>query len=112
MKTSFLVQLQTCGLTVFRKGTPLQMLFFENCEFHRKSFLQNTAVRLLLVSCNIFSVWQGSTVIIKSPYVITYMCQNFGVRDVRGQMPKSIYQATYLLLTDFPNNIFPKLVLI
>ena len=25
---------------------------------------------------------QSSAIIIKSPYVITYVCQNFGVRDV------------------------------
>ena len=29
---SFLVQLQTCRLTAFPKGTPSQMLFYENCE--------------------------------------------------------------------------------
>ena len=54
---------------------------------------------------------QGSTITIKSPYVITYVRQNFGVRDVRGQIPKSLCQASYLLPSDFPNN-FPKLVLI
>ena len=32
MMASFLVQLQTCGLTVFPKGTPSQMLLYENCE--------------------------------------------------------------------------------
>ena len=32
VKTSFLVQLETCGLTVFPKMTSPQMLFFENCE--------------------------------------------------------------------------------
>ena len=36
---------------------------------------------------------QGSTINIKWPYEITYVCQNFGVRDVRGQIPKGIYQA-------------------
>ena len=44
---------------------------------------------------------QGST-IIKLAYVITYVCQNFGVRDVRGQIPKNIYEASYLLPSDFP----------
>ena len=46
---------------------------------------------------------QGSTISLKSPYVITYVCQNFGVHDVRGQIPKHMYQA-YLLPSDFPNN--------
>ena len=35
------------------------------------------------------------------------MYQNFGVRDVRGQIPKIIYQASYLLPSDFASN-FPK----
>ena len=43
---------------------------------------------------------QGSTITIKSPYV----CQTFGVRDVRGQIPEIIYQVSYLLPSDFPNN--------
>ena len=30
--------------------------------------------------------------------------QNVGLRDLRWQMPKSIYQAKYLLPSDFPNN--------
>ena len=41
----------------------------------------------------------------------TYACQTFEVCDVRGQIPKSIYQVSYLLASDFPDN-FPKLVLI
>ena len=45
--------------------------------------------------------YQGSAITLKSPYV----CQIFGVRDVRGQIPKSIYQALYLLPSDFPGNI-------
>ena len=36
--------------------------------------------------------------------MITYIYQNFGVHDVHGQIPKSIYQASYLLPTDYPNN--------
>ena len=47
---------------------------------------------------------QASTITIKSPYGIAFVCQIFGVRDVRGQIPKSIYQALYLLPSDFPNN--------
>ena len=49
-------------------------------------------------------ILQSSTITIKSPYVITYLCQNFGVRDVRMQIPRSIYQVSYLLPSDFPNN--------
>ena len=47
----------------------------------------------------------------KLPYVITYMYQNFCVRGVHGQIPRSIYQALWLLPSDFPNH-FSKLVLI
>ena len=47
---------------------------------------------------------QGPAITIKLPYVITYVCQNFGIRDVCGQIPKRIYQASYLLPIDFPNN--------
>ena len=47
---------------------------------------------------------QGSTVTIKSLYAITYVCQNFCICGVRGQIPKSIYQVSYLLPSDFPNN--------
>ena len=43
--------------------------------------------------------------------MITYVCQNFGVRDIRGQIPKSLQQALYLLPSDFPNN-FSKLFII
>ena len=39
-------------------------------------------------------VMQDSTITIKSPYGITYICQNFGVREVLGLIPKSIYQAS------------------
>ena len=37
-------------------------------------------------------------------YMITYVCQNFGIHDVLGQ--KGMYQASHLLPSDFPNN-FP-----
>ena len=49
---------------------------------------------------------QGSAITLKLWYVITSFCQNFGVCDVRGQIPKSIYQAPHLLPSDFPNNSF------
>ena len=26
----------------------------------------------------------------KSPHVIIYVCQNFGIRDIHGQIPKNI----------------------
>ena len=47
---------------------------------------------------------QGLTITIKSPYVITYVHQNFDTNDVLGQIPKSIFQASYLLSRDFPMN--------
>ena len=47
---------------------------------------------------------QSSRITIKSPYVIIYVCQNFDVRGVLGQIPKSIYQASYLLPSDIPSN--------
>ena len=31
-------------------------------------------------------------------------CQNFAVRDVRGQIPKSILQTSNFLPSDFPYN--------
>ena len=49
---------------------------------------------------------QGLTITKILPYVITYVCQKFGVRDKRGQIPKSIYQASYHLPSDFQNNFF------
>ena len=55
---------------------------------------------LLLVDFN-----QGSTIKIKSPCVITYVCQSFDVTDICGQIPESIYQASYLLNSDFPDKI-------
>ena len=46
---------------------------------------------------------QGLTIIIKSQYIITSACQNFGVHNVLGQILKTV-QASYLLPSDFPNN--------
>ena len=50
---------------------------------------------------------QGLKITIKLSYLITYMCQNIGVHDICGQIPRSIYQ-TYLL----PFTNFSKLILI
>ena len=36
-----------------------------------------------------------------------HVCQNFGIPDTCGQIPKSIYLALYLLLSNFPND-FPQ----
>ena len=54
---------------------------------------------------------QGSTITIKSPYMITSVCKNcdhicdhIAVRDVLGKIPKSLYQAAYYLDSDFCNN--------
>ena len=54
---------------------------------------------------------QGWAITMKLPYVITYVCQNFDARDVRGEIPKSIYNASYFLPIIFPT-IGPKLSLI
>ena len=55
-KAPFLVQLQTCGLTAFPKGLHHRWFSKKIAKFYRKSFLQNTPVRLLLIFCNIFNV--------------------------------------------------------
>ena len=85
--------------------------FFNHVTFHEQNNL-NKYILKLFCFVNV-KVWasQCSTVTIKSPYVITYVCQNFGICDVRGKITKSIYQKSYLLPSDFPNN-FLKLVLI
>ena len=91
-------------------------------KFLTAPILQNSCDGLLLtfsitfrkkITCVYFFLWTciylldfylGSTIIIKSPYVITYMSRNFGVRDVLGKILKSICPASYLLPTDFANN--------
>ena len=46
----------------FSTRTTSQMLFYKNCmKFYRKSFFQNTAVRLLLIFCNIFNKTQKAS---------------------------------------------------
>ena len=37
-------------------------------------------------------------------YVMMYLCQNFDIHDIRGEIPKSMYQESDLLPSDFPNN--------
>ena len=56
---SFLVQLQTCGLTVF----PKRYFSMKIGTFHRTSILQNNAARLLLISCDNFNVLLALSVI-------------------------------------------------
>ena len=51
---------------------------------------------------------QGSTITIISLHVITYVYQNFGVRDVLGEIPKNRHHTFYLVIF---LTIFPKLVL-
>ena len=43
--------------------------------------------------------------------MIMFVCQNFGVHDIHGQIPKSIYQVSYLLPSDFPKNFSKSLFL-
>ena len=75
------------NLSVFEYGTinltPAESL--EGCSFDPLPY---------------YMVGQGSTIIIELPYVY----QNFDVGDVHGEISKSIYQASYLLPNDFPNN--------
>ena len=49
---------------------------------------------------------QGSTITIKLPFMIMYVCQDFGISDVRLQIPKGIYQASEHLPSYFLNNFF------
>ena len=63
------------------------------------------AVRIIrLVDIKLNLSIQDSTITIKLLYMITYVCQNFDIHDVQGQIPKSILQASYFLPTDFPNS--------
>ena len=81
-------------------------------ENFKKSFLLENFERLsswklsfeLYQNCCNLHIRQGSTIIMKLPYVIMYVYQNFGIRDIHGQIPKSIYQASYLLPSYFLNN--------
>ena len=50
-------------------------------------------------------LYQGSTISIKSLYVIMYVGQNFGIHDVCRQIPKSKYQVSYFKSSDFLNNL-------
>ena len=54
----------------------------------------------------IYKLFQVLTITIKLPYMVTYVCWNFGICDTLVEIPKSIYQASYLLPSDFPNNCF------
>ena len=60
---SFLVQLQTCGLTVFQNGLHHRWFSMKIGKFHRTSILHNNAARLSLISCDIFYVSLSLSVI-------------------------------------------------
>ena len=47
---------------------------------------------------------QGLTITIKLLYMIMYVCQNFGICDIDGQISKGIYQASYLWFSGFSNS--------
>ena len=53
---SYLVQLQTCGLTVFQNGLHDRCFSMKIVKFLRTSILQNNVARLLLISCDILDV--------------------------------------------------------
>ena len=55
---------------------------------------------------------QSSKIIKKLPYVITYMCQTFGVRDVHGKVLKSIYITRYNFYLGIFQINFPTLIII
>ena len=63
-KTSFLMQLQTCGPTAFPKGHHHRFFSMKIVKFYRKSLLQPTAVRLLLIFCNIFNKMQKKSLMV------------------------------------------------
>ena len=84
------------------------------CLVSPHTYIQVSAIEMfkntqdLSIASDIFVKWseshsnQGSTITIKSPCMITYMCQNFGVRDKRGQMPRKTYirrHIFYLLIS-------------
>ena len=60
---SFLVQLQTCGLTDFQKSDYHRCFSMKIGKFCRTSILQNNAARLILFSCDIFNVLLALSVI-------------------------------------------------
>ena len=53
---SFLVRLQPWGLTTLLKSDSLLDVFVKFAKFYRISFLQKTAGRLVLISCNISDI--------------------------------------------------------
>lgn len=75
-------------------------------------FSNNSFKMVILVPCTRFFYFffqyhgncQGSTMTIIFSYVITYVCQTFEVCKAGGVMSKSMYQAPYLLPSNFPNN--------
>ena len=56
------------------------------------------------------SASQGLTVRTKLLYVITHVCQNFGIHDIHGQILKIIYHESYLFYLVIFITIFPKLI--
>ena len=105
---SILTDLSNLSLSNRLSKVPFARLWLENrSEKHfpkmqKQPFADVFQNKCSKVTC--LKTCQGSTITIKSRHVITYVCQNFGVRHVRGQIPKSIYQVSYLLPNDFPNN--------
>ena len=71
----------------------------DSCETY------NTNSHIKFKTAMLKSSLQGSKITIKLMYVIKYACQNFGVCDMGGKIPKNRYHASYLLPSDFPNNL-------
>ena len=79
------------------------LLFYKTVKnFQKVKVRPQGAASLLLIFFLPISAW---TVTPKLPYMITYVCQTFVIRDIRGQIPKRIYQAPYHLPSDFPKRL-------
>ena len=97
------------SFNIFLNGLLLTNLCLLTCNFVDKNPLDYCVETTEDVTENLQSdlkvvLEQDSTITIISLYVITIMCQNFGMRDICGQVPKSMNQMSYLLPSDFPNN--------
>ena len=68
------------------------LLLYKRVKNFQKVKVRPQGAASLLLNFLPISAWhcQGSTVTLKLPYMMTYVCQTFVIRDVRGQIPKRI----------------------
>ena len=66
-----------------------EIILFEQIQYRILLSWSNPGFQLYFFASLLHT--QGSTISIKSMYVITYVYQNFGVREVHALIPKSIY---------------------